>query len=240
MRKNIDSMLGFSIMAIDGELGKIKDFYFDDETWTIRYLVVQTGSWLLGRKVLISFASVKKIDCESSTFSVGLSCEQVRNSPVVDTNPPVYRQHEQELHKYYMLPPYWGNFSGIACGVDGYSGSEFIEFEEEQEDKKEGEESEETEKSDENKHLRSARQITGYLIHAVDGEIGHVKDFIVDLKKGRITFLLVDTRNLLAGRKILLPTKEIERIEWAETEVYVNVSRGAIINSPEFDLDKDL
>ena len=93
---------------------------------------------------------------------------------------------------------------------------------------------------DDNQHLRSARQITGYLIHAVDGEIGHVKDFIVDLKNWLITFLLIDTRSLLAGRKIILSMQKIIRIEWADSEVYVNISRGSIIESPEFDLDKDL
>ena len=231
MRKNIDSMLGFSIMAIDGELGKIRDFYFDDKTWKIRYMVVQTGSWLLGRKVLISFASVKKINCESSTFLVDLSCEQVRNSPDIDTEKPVYRQHELELHEYYTLPPYWLAPSGIALGMNDYSTFEEMEPEEEKET---------SALHEDNQHLRSARQIEGYLIHAVDGEIGHVKDFIVELGTWLITFLLVDTRNLLAGRKIILSTQEINRIEWADSEVYVSISRGSIIESPEFDLDKDL
>jgi sporulation protein YlmC with PRC-barrel domain len=233
MRKNIDSMLGFSIMAIDGELGKVRDFYFDDETWTIRYLVVQTGSWLLGRKVLISFASVKKINCGLSTFLVNLSCEQVRNSPEIDTEKPVYRQHELELHEHYMLPAYWINAPGVTWGIDNYPLSEELETEQ----KKDEDAPVPTEN---NQHLRSAKQITGYLIHAVDGEIGHVKDFVVNLKNGHITFFVVDTRNLLAGRKVLLSTKKIKRIEWADAEVYVDVTRGSIIESPEFDLNKDL
>jgi len=233
MRKNIDSMLGFSIMAIDGELGKVRDFYFDDETWTIRYLVVQTGSWLLGRKVLISFASVKKINCELSTFLVNLSCEQVRKSPEIDTEKPVYRQHELELHEHYMLPAYWINAPGVTWGIDNYPLSEEPEPEQEKDDNA-------PVPTENNQHLRSAKQITGYLIHAVDGEIGHVKDFVVNLKNGLITFFIVDTRNLLAGRKVLLSTKKIKRIEWADAEVYVNVTRGSIIESPEFDLNKDL
>ena len=237
MRKNIDSMLGFSIMAIDGELGKVRDFYFDDETWKVRYMVVQTGSWLLGRKVLISFASVKKINCESSTFLVDLSCEQVRNSPDIDTEKPVCRQHELELHEHYMLPAYWINTPGVAWGINDYPPFEVAETEKEEDKDKEKETSA---LPGDNQHLRSTKQITGYLIHAVDGEIGHVKDFIVELGTWLITFLLVDTRNLLAGRKIILSTEKIKRIEWADSEVYVSISRGSIIESPEFDLDKDL
>jgi len=235
MRKNIDSMLGFSIMAVDGEMGKVRDIYFDDENWIIRYMVVQTGSWLLGRKVLISFASVKKVNFELSNFLVDLSCEQVRNSPDVDTEKPVYRQHEIELHEHYMLPAYWINAPGVTWGIDNYP---ILEEPENKEEKDKNNDA--PEPTENNQHLRSVKQIEGYLIHATDGEIGHVKDFIVELDSWIITFLIVDTRNLLAGRKVLLPTKKIQRIEWADAEVYINASRGFIIESPEFDLDKDL
>ncbi len=229
MQKNIDSMLGFSIMAVDGELGKVRDFYFDDKSWTIRYMVVQTGSWLLGRKVLISFASVKKINCEWANFLVDLTCEQVRNSPDIDTAKPVCRQHEEELHKHYMLPPYWLNAPGITWGIDNYPVIEELTTEDEEKNE-----------TAEDQHLRSARQIIDYLIHATDGEIGHVKDFIVDLGNWHITSLLIDTRNLLTGRKVTLPVEKILRIEWADMEVYVDVTRGFVIERPEFDLDKDL
>ena len=229
MRKNINSMIGFSIMATDGELGEVIDFYFDDESWTMRYMVVQASSWLRGRKVLISFASIKKIDCEASAFLVDLSCDQVRNSPDIDTNSPVYRQHELELHEHYMLQPYWIDVSVFALGINNDS---FLGLQDEEENT--------SEPPSGDQHLRSARQIEGYLIHATDGEIGHAKDFIIDLENWLITFLIVDTRNLLAGRKVLLSTQDIKSIEWTDSEVYVNISRGAIIESPEFDLDKDL
>ena len=232
MRKNIDSMLGFSIMANDGELGKVRDFYFDDESWTIRYIVVQTGSWLLGRKVLIALTSVKNINYELSSFLVDLSCDQVRNSPDIDTEKPVYRQHELELHKHYMLPAYWINSPGVTWGIDNYPVVDELE------ELEENEEASGTTKD--NQHLRSAKQVTGYLIHASDGEIGHVKDFIVDIGRWRIGSLLIDTRNLLTGRKVLLPTEKIQRIEWSDMEVYINATRGSIIESPEFDVSKDL
>lgn len=160
---------------------------------------------------------------------VDLSCEQVRNSPDIDTEKPVYRQHELELHEHYMLPAYWTNAPGITWGIDHYMPDETLEEEED---------SAKTAKDDQ--HLRSTKQVAGYLIHANDGEIGHVKDFIIDVENWHIDSLLVDTRNLLAGRKVLLPTEKIQRIEWSDMEVYVNVNRASIIESPEFDVDKDL
>lgn len=243
MRKNIESMLGFSIMAVDGELGKVRDIYFDDRNCALRYLIVQTGSWLLGRKVLIAFASVKNINCENHTFSVDLTCDQVRHSPDIDTEKPVHQQHEQELNEHYMLPAYWMNIPEGAWGVSAYP---FLgtttpppdEFKIKQ--KTEKKIKAESKPDEEELHLRSTRQISGYLVHATDGEIGHVKDFIIDLDKRIITDLLIDTRNLIPGRKVLLPTENIERIEWADSEVYVNVTCEFIISSPEFDVKQDL
>lgn len=238
MRKNVHSMLGFSIMAVDGELGKVKDFYFDDQSWTLRYMVVKTGTWLFGREVLISFASVKEINCDSSSFSVNLTCDQVRHSPDIDTAKPVCRQHEQVLHEHYMLPTYWAEAPGALWGMNNYPYPAIGEIDEDEEKKEKEKELEASRNEDQ--HLRSTHQITGYLIHAVDGEIGHVKDFIITLKNWKIASLLVDTRSLLPGRKVLLPVKKIKRMEWADSEVYVDVSREFIINSPEFDTEKDL
>jgi sporulation protein YlmC with PRC-barrel domain len=243
MRKNIDSLLGFAILATDGELGKVRDFYFDDENWTLRYLVVQTGSWLLGRKVLLSFASVKKINCEEGTFSVDLTCEQVRHSPDIDTEKPVYRQHEEELHEHYMIPAYWMSSPGGIWGVTNYPYPEptMPPQEDYEEDEYKSKEVDSKQEKDEKKqHLRSTHEVTNYLVHATDGEIGHVKDFLIDMGNGIITDLVIDTRNLLSGRKVLLSTNRIKRIEWEDTEVYVDVTRGFIIDSPEFDADKDL
>lgn len=233
MRKNIESLFGFGLRATDGEIGRVRDFYFDDASWTIRYLVVQTGSWLLGRKVLISFASVKKTSCEASAFSVDLNCEQVRNSPDIDTDKPVSRQHELELHQHYRLPVYWVNVPDIDFGgIDSCPITEMEENGDEDESPSSG--------VGGNRHLRSAKQVRAYLIHAVDGEIGHVRDFVADLDNGIITHLIVDTGNLLSGRKVLLGTDKIQNIDWLDSEVYVSVSRKDIIDSPEFDVEKDL
>ena len=108
MLRNSAHLKGFTIRATDGELGTVDQFYFDDETWAIRYLVVETGGWLGGRQVLISPISVVHADWEAERLDVALTKKQVENSPNIDTHQPVSRQHEAEYYGYYGYPYYWG------------------------------------------------------------------------------------------------------------------------------------
>ena len=225
MRRSLNDLIGYTIRANDGDIGTVSEFYFDDNGWTIRYLVVDTGGWLSGRKVLISPIALAKPDWESRTFPVKLTKEQVLNSPSIDTDKPVSRQHETELHGYYGWPIYWG--SGPVFG--GVQASPLMMMETVKEDEAPPEEPE----SD--THLRSTSQVTGNHIEATDGEIGHVEDFIVDEETWAIRYLLVDTRNWLPGRRVLVSPRWIKRVSWAESRVFVDLTRDAIKNSPEFD-----
>ncbi len=220
----IGSMIGFVIRATDGDLGKVDEFYFDDQTWTVRYIVVETGNWLSGRKVLISPVAFGKPEIEHGTFSVNLTRAQVRSSPDVDTQQPIHRQHEAALHEYYQWPwrgGYGGTFGTTPLPL---SADEAIA---EQEDVPSG-------RADD-PHLRSTRQVTGYHIHATDGEIGHVEDFIVDDESWMIRFLVVDTRNWLPGKKVLLSPQWIKSVQWADSSVHFDLPRNSVENSPEFD-----
>jgi uncharacterized protein YrrD len=224
MQPSVHSMIGFTIRAVDGDLGKVHEFYFDDATWTIRYMVAETGNWLSGRKVLISSVALGKPDWESHTFSVNLTCVQVRNSPDIDTERPVYRQHEVKLHEYYQWPRYW---EGGYSGVFGITPSPLFENVLPQE-------SSVPERKDD-PHLRSTRQVTGYHIHATDGEIGHVEDFIVDDENWTIGYLMIDIGNWLPGRKVLISPKWIKSVNWADTSVYLDHSRQSVKNGLDFD-----
>ena len=160
MLRNIKGLIGHAIQATDGELGKADEFYFDDRTWRIRYLVVETGNWLLGRKVLISPAAFKRPGAGSEPFPVALTKEQVRNSPDTDTKKTVSRQHELDLHEHYAWPLYWdGGFyaGGVTLGMPVASALE-----------KTAEEAGAGQHK-ENPHLRGTRAITGYSLHAADG-----------------------------------------------------------------------
>jgi uncharacterized protein YrrD len=227
MQQNISSMKGFSIRATDGDLGTVDEFYFDDETWAIRYIVVETGNWLSGRKVLISLVAFGKPEFESRTISVNLTRSQVSGSPDVDTERPIYRQHEAELHDYYQWP--WRGGYGGAFGITPLPLSVdevFVEQEASAWGRRD------------DPHLRSSREVTGYRIHATDGEIGHVEDFIVDDETWAIRFLVVNTRNWLPGKRVLLRPQWIKRVEWDESSVYLDLTRESVKNSPEFDPSK--
>jgi hypothetical protein len=101
MKRSIKSLIGYTLHAADGEIGKVEEFYFDDQRWTIRYLIVRTGSWLLGRKVLISPQALGTTDWDNRAFPTTLTKEQIRNSPDIDTDEPVSRQQEERLYAHY-------------------------------------------------------------------------------------------------------------------------------------------
>jgi uncharacterized protein YrrD len=220
-------MIGFSIKATDGDIGKVNEFYFDDTTWTIRYMVVETGNWLSDRKVLISLVAMGTPDWESRTFPVSLTRDQVRNSPDIDTERPVYRQHETALHTYYAWPQYWeGGYQGI-LGITPFP---VFEVPLPQEPTGAG--------RHDNPHLRSSRQVTGYSIHATNGEIGHVEDFIVDDKNWALCYLVVETGNWLVGKKVIIPPSWIRSVNWDEASVDIDRTRESVKNSPDVDPSK--
>jgi len=233
MQRSVNNLVGYTISAKDGELGKVSEFYFDDHTWSIRYLVVETGSWLSERKVLIPHSALGLADWKSDTFQVNLTMEQVRNSPDTDTKKTVSRQHEIDLFNHYGLPVYWGDvFNDGNVGIIPFP--DMITNATTPKDN----ELPKTIKGD--PHLRSTKNVEGYHIHANDGEIGHVEDYIVDDKKWNLCFIVVDTHNWLQGRKVLVSPHWIKQIDWSEEKVYVNLSQESIKNSPEFDSTQEI
>jgi len=224
MLRNINSFIGYKIHASDGELGKVDEFYFGDKTWNIRYMVVETGNWLLGRKVLISPAALRAPDWKSKTFPVALTLEQVRTSPDIDTKKTVTRQHEAELQKYYA----WGG----TYYAGGMSGGFMFPPPLAEVEKPEAITATHTR---EDTHLRGTRAVTGYSLHASDGPIGKVEDYILDDEKWVIRYLVADAGLWLPGRKVLISPHWIEKVSWETSEVFVELTQAAVRNSPEFD-----
>jgi uncharacterized protein YrrD len=229
MKRNVKSLAGFSMGATDGEFGKLEEFYFDDETWTIRYLIVKTGGWLFGRKVLISPAALKTPDWKNKVFPVNLTKKQIEHSPDIDTERTVSRQQEIDLYSHYGWP-YMGSAGAGFYGGMGMSGmmESRVPFEESILATTAGD-------KHVNPHLRSTREVTGYRIHATNGEIGDVEDFIVDDQTWRIHFLVVDTGHWFPGKKVLVSPKWITHVKWEEDAVYVDITVNAVKSSPEYD-----
>jgi hypothetical protein len=217
MLRSIESLVGYTLRARDGEIGQVHDFYFDDQTWIVRYLVADTGNWLVGRRVLISPFALRQPDWAGQAFPVNLTKEQVKASPPIDTDKPVSRQMEEELHLHYGWPPYWGAAEGLVA-------AQMMAQATEQAAGREGD-----------PHLRSVREVSGYRIQARDGEIGHVEDFIAKDETWTIRYMVVDTRNWLPGKKVLVAPTWIDEVDWARESVHVGLLRETIQNSPEYD-----
>jgi hypothetical protein len=227
MLRSLNEMINYQLSATNGEIGKCKDFLFDDEHWTIRYMVADTGRWLLGRKVLISPISIGEPDWRYQRFPVNLTKEQIENSPALDEHAPVSRQYERKYNNYYYWPYYWGGEYAWGPGpypppTPAFRMAEPVKDLEDEENPEEN-------------HLRSVKEVDGYHIQASDGDIGHVEDYIVQDKTWTIRYMVVDTRNWLPGRKVLVAPKWIESVDWVNRKVEVNLSTKEIKNSPEYD-----
>jgi uncharacterized protein YrrD len=229
MLRNVTRLKGFAIRARDGEVGTLEEFYFDDETWAVRYLVVNTGIWLSGRLVLVSPLALRQAAWESRRLDFALTKKQIEDSPPIDTDKPVSRQHEALYLGYYSYPYYWGgpNLWGLASYPAGLTVEREAVTEAEAAQAAAGKESADS-------HLRSTDEVTGYHIEAEDGEIGHVKDFIVDDETWAIRYLEVDTRNWWPGKRVLVSPQWISRVSWPDSKVYVDLKREAIQNGPEW------
>ena len=238
MKRTIKNLKGFKMGATDGEIGKVTDFYFDDVTWTIRYLVVETGNWLLNRKVLISPESLLACDWENEIFPVNLTKEQIEKSPDTDTDQPVSRQQEMELYAHYPWTNYWGG--GLWVGAMGTAGMMMPVSSMPMEDAVKNSNNAADAEPNGDPHLRSTKNVEGYTLRALDDTIGNVEDFLVDDSNWTIYFMVVDTGNWFPGKKVLISPHWIKEINWASSEVTVNATVEQIKNSPEYDASKHL
>ncbi len=234
MLRNIENLYGCPVAALDGEIGTVDQAYFDDEAWGVRYLVVNTGSWVGKRQVLISPHSIEHPDSGSGTLQVNLTRQQVRDSPDVDTDRPVSRQHEIRYLDYYGYPRYWNGAYLWGMGDDPTFGSRASAAPIALEARARRDREEDSPPTD--FHLRSTKAVTGYHIVAADGSIGHVSGFMLDDVAWVIRYLTVDTRNWWpGGREVLVATQWINAVDWIGSTVSTRLTREAIKNSPLYD-----
>ncbi len=225
------ALKNYAIAARDGAIGTVKDFLFDDATWKIRWLVVDTGHWLPGRQVLIHPSAMETPDHERQRLPVNLTKAQVEASPDILRDQPVSMQMQQHLFDYYGWDPSWGpSFYGGDITGFGAFGSPYgrgvgvLEANPMDIDYDDGD-----------PHLRSMSAIHGYHIHATDGVIGHVENILLDDANWAIRYVVVDTRNWWPGAHVLISPCAVQAIEWTDHEVRLNVSRTLVKTSPPWD-----
>lgn len=234
MLRTIESLYGCPVAARDGEIGTVDQAYFDDEAWGVRYLVVETGSWIKKRQVLISPYSIKHSDPGSGAVHVDLTQQQVKDSPNIDTDKPVSRQHETEYLGYYGYPTYWGG--AYLWGVGAYPGYGSMVSSIGMESAARIRHDQEADNPPADVHLRSSKAVRGYHIEAADGRIGHVCGFIFDDIAWVIRYLIVDTRNWWpGGKEVLLATQWINLVDWVGSTVSTRLTCEAIKSSPPYD-----
>jgi len=232
MLKSIRQLYGKKLGASDGEIGHVKDFYFDDQNWAVRYVVADTGSWLTGFQVLLSPHAFGSLHQAGSVLSVNLTRHQIENSPSIESHVPVSRQYEEDHYQYYGWPCYWqGNALWGMSGMPVLAPSSMPLP------------SESTATPAHPKradaHLRCTHAVKGYDIKASDGSVGHVCDFMVDAQSWAICKLVIKTGPLLSGREVEIPTSKVDRISYEKSTVFVNMTVQAVEKSPEHHSDSD-
>ncbi len=231
MQRNSKSLLGFTLDAADGEIGTVKDFYFDDQKWIIRYLIVKTGNWLSGREVLISPVAIAKQSYDTRSFPVNLTKDQVNSSPDIDTDKPISRQHELALYEHYAWKKYSGS-NGFYTGDVWNIAYPTISMADE---RSLIEDDDIKRHQNDDPHLRSIQEITSYHVHALDGKIGHVNDFIIDDKTWQLLFFVVDTHNWFGGKKVLIPVSNVKEVQWNNSAIILDITMSAVKDSKEVD-----
>jgi len=222
MLRCIKQLYGDKLGALDGEIGHIKDFYFEDEDWAIRYVVAETGSWLTGRQVLISPRSVGRLVQAGKVLRVNLSKKQIEDSPPIETHKPLSRQYEEEYHQYYGWPYYWQG--------DALWGMTSVPVMEAPLPASAHASNSLSKRVD--AHLRSTLAVTGYHLQASDGVLGHVCDFLIDDESWAIGQLVIKTGHRLSGKEVQIPVSKVDRISYDESTIFVNLTREAVEQSP--------
>ncbi len=229
MLNSVRALSGYTIGATDGEIGRVRDLYFGDRRWAVRYLVVDTGHWLAGRRVLVSPLSLRGADHERRVLRAALTRAQVASGPDFDTEKPVSRQHEFEFYRYYGFPYYWVSSEmaarvpyAAAAGVPGALAA--LELETDWDRHATGD-----------PHLRSAHAVTHHYVHAIDADIGHVADFLYDDESWALSHLVVATGSWWPGRRVLVPVRWVMWVSWDARTVDVGLDSETIRLAPEYD-----
>ena len=226
MLQSIKQLYGEKLGASDGEIGHVKDFYFDDRNWAVRYLVADTGNWLTGREVLLSPHAIGSLYEDGKVLLVNLTRKQIENCPAIESHKPVSRQYEEDYYKYYGWPSYWqgdGLWGMSSFPILTAPPKTFL-------DEKIAAHIEKHKRAD--AHLRSTQAVKGYNIEATDGTIGHVTDFMMDKESWAIRSLVVKTGHRFSGNEVQIPVNKVDRVSYEKSTAFVNLTKEAVEQSP--------
>jgi PRC-barrel domain protein len=226
MLHSVKHLYGSRLGASDGDIGHVKDFLFDDQSWVVRYLVADTGDWLSGRQVLISPHAFVSLDWTGKLLLVRLRRKQIENSPSIELHKPVSRQYEEAYYRYYGWPYYWEG-----SGLWGLSGFPILELP--PTPLPGGPVSASSrDPGSADAHLRSTQAVNGYHIQASDGTIGHICDFMMEAHTWAIRQLVVKIGHRFSGSEVQIATSQVVRISYDKSTVFVNLTSKAVEECP--------
>lgn len=226
--QSIKELYGRKLAALDGGIGHVKDFYFDDSAWAVRYIVVDTGSWLTGRLVLLTPHAFENLDQNEDGLLVKLRKKQIQDSPSIDSHETVSRQFEEQYYRSYGWPVYWQG--GQMWGISGdphvlapqpkdIAVRKALE-------------------PSADRHLQSTKEVSGYHVQAVDGVIGQVADYHMDPRSWAIHEMVVEAGHWYSEKEILVSPDRIDRVSFEERKVFVKLSMADIRSTGEDELAK--
>lgn len=222
--RRMRDLIKLTVYGRDGQVGTVQELYFDDRNWAVRYLVVRTGGWLLGRDVLIAPVAIERIDDTDMSMRINLTKEQIEHAPSIESTKAISRQFEEAYYKHFRWAPYWQPETTLWGSTAPYLDPSVMNLDESL-----------SSESPEQSLLRGSTDVTGYRIHAKDGEIGHLEDLVVDDEDWIVRYVEVDTRNWLPGKKVLVQSGRIQQIDWENRSVTMSLTRHAIESAPPYD-----
>lgn len=230
MLRSMKDLMGYKLVVAEGPIGKVKDFLFDEEQWTVRWMVADTGDWLPGRQVLVSPITLGEPDWYSRLFPVRMTKNEIESAPGLSADEPVSREYEKRFFDHFAWPYYW---EGMGVWGDMIAPGSLFARQDKAAKFQSTLDKEMNAEAGENV-LRSTGEVMGYDIQALNDAIGHVEDFIVEDESWTLRYMVVDTRNWLPGRKVLVSPSWVDAVEWAQQKVFVGLRREEVKGSPEF------
>lgn len=216
MLQDSKRITGRIIQASDGDVGQVTDFLFDDTSWSLRYLVVETGPWLNGRRILLAPESFERNAFYiSDPLPTKLTREQIGNSPLFDNHQKISRDYEENYYDHHGWSGYWNRSNPEDTAISAMvSPAQMREI------------------APDRPHLHSVNSISGFHLHAKDGNIGKVSSVSIETRKWKVAEIVVETGHWYSGKQILILTETIERISYDNSAIYVDLSLDDIRTTP--------
>jgi sporulation protein YlmC with PRC-barrel domain len=240
MLRSLNDIQDYAMHATDGDIGHLRDVTFDERTWVVRYLVVDAGTWLANRQVLISPIGIAPINWREQSIPVSITRQQVERSPAFDSLQPLTREHEIEYLGHYRFPFYWGgtNIWGsetyprdLKVPSVGLDIPPFNLLREEQGDFP----ARESGVMHQDPALHSAIGLKGCRVVASDGDVGHVTDLVFDEDTWAIRYLVVETTDWWQAHQLLIAPQSIDKIDWGDITINLSMVRHEVKAFPHHD-----